>query len=486
MGRQGSLLSRVTARAAGIFRREDRRVIVEVDSDRVKVVETLSSKGGRAISLIAQMPLPSREIAGLSDILKKIFDERRIPARTAVFVVPRHYLTMRLIRVPSTDDREIGGMIEMESLKHVPYQGEGTVVGSKIIEKQSDGYSRVQFVMAQEQVVGRLAAAATPAGITVSRIAVGPEALAAWFLRACPDHLAGQTLVVNVDMQCLEIVIFDDARLVFSRGVSYARRPMTREAMLDQIKLSVAAYPKESAKTVEKVVVTGVAGQAGPLGDQLAPALGVPVEVVEQARGIPLDERCAADLAGASFAGLLGLALARDSSAIDLSPEAARDAYRITLLKKDLVTAVSLVLCACLLAVALVVKITHDKTAVLASLNAELATLEPKVGKAKKMAEAMSALTEAVSERPRSADVLAEICRVTPDGTLLNMLDYESGTALIVRGEAPLLDGVIAFNAALEKSPYFENCKIRRAAKRMVSGNESVDFELGATISKVK
>jgi len=480
-------LSRIAAALRKLFERENRIVAVEADGNIIKVVEALKLDGAQRLVRIEGLPIQPGDAASVSRAMGKLFAGRKPASRVVELNIPRHNLTMRLVKLPSTDDAELRQIISMESLKHIPYSAEDVIFGYRIVEKLADGYSQVQLVIAQAKLIKELINAAELAGLIVSSVRAGSEALLAWYLAAVKGESKENVLVINIDSNYLDMAVIEGGILIFTRGVSYgSREPMTMDGMMEQIKLSINSYHKDSAKSIERALVTGLAEKAVQLKDAIGMMVAMPVAAIDQAEGAVLDDVQKSAIDSASFAGLLGIAWNKEEMKIDLTPENVREASRVALLKKSLLITVCLILAACVLATGIILKKIHDKAAAVEYINSELKRIDPSVRKARGMIDNMNAINAAVSLRPRAIDILGEVGRVTPQGVLITMLSYESQKTVAVRGTAPSLGEVFKYVIGLEKSPQLESVKIKYANKRATANAELVDFEISGNISKVK
>ena len=147
-------------------------IAVELSEDFIKLAEVSSVTGKREITRLAKLPIASEDEFALT------------PRRQVRLNMPRHLVTVRFLKFPSTDDNEIKKMVKIESLKHVPYADEDVVSGYRIIEKLTDGYSNILIAVAQAEAVRKEVDILKKAGMTVESVALGAETLLLWYLDA--------------------------------------------------------------------------------------------------------------------------------------------------------------------------------------------------------------------------------------------------------------------------------------------------------------
>jgi len=474
----------------GLFRKlfepQTRIVAVEIDGDIVKVVEALKdSDGTRKLLRIDETTLSRQDAEPLRDAMKRLFGPGSSESRVIELNIPSHNLTTRYLRLPSTDDKELEEIISIESLKHIPYSAEDIMCGYRVVEKTPDGYSHVQLAIAEAKMIKDLARAAENAGLAVKSVRAGFEALFEWYLRMRPGVQKETALVVIVDPNYIDIIVIEGGKLTFTRGVS-CHISMTVDEMVEQVKMSVDAYRKDSSKSIETVFVAGSVEKASRLADALAAVFAVPISFVDQAQDADLNAEPRITLSNASYAGLLGIALDEDKMKINLMPPDARSFYAAGALKKNLLITACLALAVCLAAAGLTMKKLHNKIRMAAYLDAQLNKVDPNIRKARVLLDNIESLKTALSSRPRAIDVLSESVAAAPKGVFVGMLNYESGKTFTIRGTSPSMNEAFDYAKALDKSPYFDDVRTKYVDKRAAGDEGLVDFEIIGNISRKK
>jgi len=237
-------------------------------------------------------------------------------------------------------------------------------------------------------------------------------------------------------------------------------------------------FQRERATNIEKILISGAQVGVGEIEPVLREEIGLQLEVIEQARGIQISKRMPADLDETSYIELIGLCMKHEEMKINLLPQSMAEDKEFMFLKKSL-TEIGIFCIAILLVLGgSVVKKIIDKAHYLGLLNSKIEAMEPQVTKAKRMREDIKIIKSVVQKKPLAIDVLSEIYGITPAGINFNLMDYESGKSLVVRGHGPSLDSVITYMKTLEDSRLFESVKVKYTAKRATRDSELTDFEM--------
>ena len=432
------------------------------------------------------MPAPGPDAA--AEGIKKIFLSLDFTPKKVLLNIPRHLVTARFLKIPSVDNREIDKIIKIESVKHLPYTDEKIVYGYRVVEKLEDGYSNVLLVIAQASVVNNFLDILNKASVSGVRLfSLSSEALYSWYILSREAGEKGNVMLVNLEPDRIDIDVIEGDNLVFTRGVAYsADDPERREKIIQQIKISISTYQKESSNSVSRIMLTGSKEEIAGCYPAFSESLKLPVDIIDQTKNVPMDENTGTPTGEASFAGLLGLSMGSGGIKINLLPEDAVENARIAGTKNALITAVLLTALLATLVFGVLIKKIHDKYVYLASINAELKKIEPNIAAVKKMMKDVGVTRRIMARKPLAVDVFTEACGITPAGMSLSALDFESGRSLTVRGAAPALGDVLRYVTILENSPYFEGVKVKYANKRMSENKETTDFEINAVPTVLK
>lgn len=449
---------------------------MEISDSHVKVVEAKIAKGKREITRIA-----------LSESINQIIISHDVTNHNIRINIPRHLATVRFLKLPSTDEEEIKNMIKIEAVKQVPYGDEEVISGCRIIEKFNDGYSNVLLAIIQGNVVKRFLDILKGLKIeSVESLSLSSEALFLWYLVAGKHIEEKNVLLVDIDSDHIDIDVLEDNRLVFTRGVSHDKDlASTSETIVDQIRISIAAYQKESDKTIDKIVISGVRDRVNECRDLVIKESKVPVEILDQMTNIPITANVVIEQKAASFVELLGLTLRPQDAKINLMPEELQAERRFKLLQGNAIKMLILTGFIIMVSSGLLIKKIYDKSIYVSNINLELKKISPQITKAKKMLKDINLVEEEIDKKPLAIDIIREVYKITPSNITFTMLNFETQKTLIIRGNASNLANIFKYISALEDSSYFENVKVKYANKRIMANKETADFEIECHISKI-
>lgn len=445
-------------------------------------------KGKKCATAFACMPINPGDPGSISAQIALAFRSLNLIPGKVRLNIPRHMVTARYLKLPSIDDEEIKKIIKIESLKHLPYTDEDVISGYRIIEKLSDGYSKVLLIIAQAGAIKNYIDILNGAGVKeIDFVSLSSEALFLWHKITGEGEDKDNLMLVNLDLSHIDIDIFEEGKLVFTRGIAYGYDSAGKaDNIAGQINVSMKTYQKESSKSVNRVVLTGGNSEIAKYKSIIAGELKVPVEIVSQIKNVPVADNVKEIDDNISFAELLGVSLKPEDAGINLLPADVLERARIVGIKKNLIVTVLLMAIFAAMALGFLIKKVYDKDRCLALLDGEIKKTKPKVTAVKKMLKDVNTIRKVMARKPLAVDVVTEIYSLNPSGVYLSMLDYETDKSLTLRGIAPSLNDVLKYSAILENSAYFEGVKVKYTNKRIIENRESADFEIEALLSVLK
>ncbi|MFC1624074.1 pilus assembly protein PilM [Candidatus Omnitrophota bacterium] len=456
-------------------------VSIEIHDSFLKLSEVVSFKGKRTFRLVKKR-FSSKKDSDISHEIANIFKTLNISQKKVSLNIPRHLVMLRFLHIPSIRDEEIKNMVDIESVRQTPYATEETIVGYRVIEKLKNGYSDVLLSIAEAKTIHRFVNILKNAKLSIEKIALGSESLLAWYLttKGAPKEGSKFTAaLLNVDSEYIGIDIIQKRSLTFARSFSYAATDSsTGGDAVDEIKKSITVYQKENKISVDKIFISGAGSVVKKLLPILQEKLGISLETVAQEENIGIYKTIGTDLEETSFLEVIGLSANNKHIEINLLPESLREENDPRLLKKNLLKTGALLVCVILVFFGLTAKKIFYRSGQLLLLDKEIAAIEPQVKEAKRMRQYIKVIKNKILKKPLAIDILTEVYNITPEGVMFNLLDYASNGSFLLRGSAPSLSEAIVFMDILEKSPYFENVKIKHTAKRTTGDKQVTDFEI--------
>ncbi|MBU4375976.1 MAG: pilus assembly protein PilM [Candidatus Omnitrophica bacterium] len=461
---------------------------IDITDGILKILAISKSKKNGGVSILDCVKLPSEEDKSIAKEVRSLLSKNKILHSHFVAGFPRHLVTMKNVRFPTTQNSEIKNMAELQAIKYLPYSREEMVVSYKLISTTPEGYSDILLVLAQRKLVDKYVNIFRMAGVNVDKIGLSSEGILNWYLGRGAEG-GGSVAIIDADKYHTHIQIAKERALLFSRSISFdagAAEP-DKSALLKEIRMSFETYFKERNEGVSRIIVSGGEDYTKGIFDLLCSNIATPCEIILQedyVKGERFGEQILKRLKEYSYTSLLGLASNPEFAEINLMPEEITSKKKEEAAKRELAKSVILILCILVAFFAILEKKMLEKRFYLQKLDEKLKAIGPEVERLSRFKEGTEIIGNQLMFKGSSIDVMREIYSILPKDISLTLLEFEDRDRILLRGTAKELSSVFNFLPVLEKSPYFENAKINYATKRIFRKAEFADFEIVCQMTK--
>ena len=397
--------------------------------------------------------------------LNSFLKEKGITSDKLIVIIPRHKVSVRYLSLPAVDKKEIKKMVEYELDNLFPYKKEELVVDETIIETSPDGYSQVMLVVAQRQILDGELLLLKEAGIVPDAVELSSVSLFNQLLNVKKD--SGNYLLVNIEDNLSDILLVQEGRLSFSRGVNLKEKEITSE-LIKEIKEVLDAQGTRDVH-IDKIIVSGRETNLTTLASSLEKDLMIACEVNQEI----------------SVTKTALLSLSPSFLKIDILPEERKLEKIRNRRRRLLLYMITLFLLnASLIANSAFLKM-RQKQQYLQFVNAEISRIETEALDLEKKVLMMQAVGGYLNSGRLTLGLLSELYRITPAGIRFASFDISGQSPqgdFVLRGEAQDTDTVLKFTALIKKSALITSADISYIKKRKIqSGQEVVDFEIKST-----
>lgn len=420
----------------------------------------------------------------LAKALRSLVSDYKISTSRVIVSLPRYKVTVKTLKLPSLEPREIEDMVTLQAARQLPFTPDKIISGYKIIRKDISGYSDVMVALAHRNIVDNILSIFKEAGLDIERLTLSSEALGLWYLqRLKEDEKKSCICLADIGSTVLEILIIKEGNLDFTRSISFSLSEKINEKIVDELKRSLFTYNKNYPGTeITKLILTGKRSVINKEALILKKDVALPMVYIDALKSYPRKEETALPnegiLLNESFASVLSLGFNYENLEINLIPQEVRLTRISKLIRESLMMSIVLLLSIFIGMGGIVTKKFIDKKRYLTSINRSLEKTKPKVEELTRLREITQIIKSQIEITGSGIDILRELYSKIPPEISLSILDYEDSRFCLLRGTAQKLSDVFKFISILEESIYFENVKVRYATKRVVRNKELTDFEI--------
>lgn len=474
---------------------------VEVGDEWIKVVENSpASKGDLVTKLcfvnMAQIKKPPQEV------LEDLFRDHKFFKKSAVLYIPRNLVTVRALELPSTNKEEIKDMVNLQVGRQTPYSREEIISSYQVISRKKEGYTKVLLVIVRRKLVDDRIEMMRGLGVYIDKVSVSSECVNEWFKitysldKKNLEELSSGKVVVLIDMDygysdiifvCREIVIFTINILVGAKHLLYERNEW-EDKFIQEVGHSIELYSGEAGDAdIEKVILTGAAGNIEGLDALLKQRLNMPVEKVYFLKNVRIKNEIAAfeaqDYKNISLSAILGAVIGHRNLEIDLTPFELRVA-RLMEYKRRQLTLMGILFIAVGMAVFFLFFIrVYYKSDYLNKLTARIAQIEAPAKEVELMRNQIDVVERKLDIRGSSIDVLYEMTSIVPKEIYLININIDDKKQVVLRGRAAAMVDVFNFVTTLENSPIFHNVKLTYTSIKKEGDAQYAEFKMALDIN---
>ncbi len=368
------------------------------------------------------------------------------PEGAVALALPTSQLLIRVLRLPPTDDANIGDMVRLQLEKVAPCTGEDLSVGFEVLAQEEQGVRVLGAAVPQEQL-DLLAGALQQGGVNLTRI---DAALLGWWRQL--DALAHPAITNGTAVVLLEqggewdFILAQQGEIVQTRG--FGRLPeaadLGRELMLSLLNHEM----EQGAVELDAVLLVTAAEPEAAWLAAVATAL---------ARDITPQWVPRAEL------GAPGLGIARregEAGRLDLVPEVwRRQAHEEARARKLRFAFVAATLLWVLLAATLYLlpRLAEQRNA---TIKARMAAGESNYRSVFEVRQRVRLIRSYMDRSQSPLEILRELCTIMPPGLEFNSITYRRDESLKVAGDADQSARVYLLKDALDTIGYYQSTRL--------------------------
>lgn len=181
--------------------------------------------------------------------LRKALKDAGLKVEEALAVVPKHWVTLRVVTLPATDPDELNEMARFEAERHIPFNVERHIIAHRVLAKGDLEGSRVLIAAIDGPPIEQVTGTCLAAGLRLTGVEVSTVALVNILRHSGQwDWAVSPTVAfVNVGEADTDILILHEGEPIFARSMSMGAqriRESLTEARIVEAPLVTSAVPK--------------------------------------------------------------------------------------------------------------------------------------------------------------------------------------------------------------------------------------------------
>lgn len=387
--------------------------------------------------------------------------------------LPTDQVLLRVAILPTDDEEEIQGMVELQVDKFSPFPIEHMAVAHEMLD-QHENESRVLIAAVRNDLVETLGLAFTRAGLLPHWMDV--DILAWWFLLREHGKIpnTGRHTFFIMDEDSAELVVVQDELPVIFRSLGPHRGlndPEEIEELAEEISFILTSLEAEwGAGGSSRMSVWSNEPASLDFVTTLSEECGMDVEVHDLNELPALSE------------GMARRSLRKGAAKLNLAPTNWLEKERSRHITRVLLMLTALFLGLWLSVIGVGVALFKVQDGAYTKLQAEYAGLSAAAKRVKEIQANVNSLKQYANRSHSSLESLREITIILPPGVELTSYTYKKGKQVVLRGSAESETPIFNFIEAMEKTELFSEVKTEGIASRRVRGQPVTEFKIVATL----
>ncbi|MCP4649656.1 MAG: pilus assembly protein PilM [PVC group bacterium] len=422
--------------------------------------------------------------AAITDTIIDVFKKNKYKPTSVALSLPRNFVTVRNLSLPSKDKKELIKMVELHINRIVPYKKEEMFYSYQICGQDERGYSRILVAIVTKEIMRKQMRIIEKTGFPVDSIMFSSEGLYHLILKTSKMKISKEEvyLILDVDTFFTDLIILKGGRLVFSRSISFKNIQLEektgRNRLMGDIRQALIIFNSEEQSAKPSQVFL-----SGAFAEILAPSIEQELEFPVQSVKIPGMDKCLRakkrtipkDASVSGVAALFFDNIQRQFSFTLPEIQIRKDLRRRM---KELMTIGlgSIYILGVIFFIFLGRQ--QQNRAYLARLNEQASVIEKQLGEVVHQRKKIKTTKELLAERQIPLFVLFQLQKAVSESVVITNLSIDADNNVVLKGTAQQLSDIFGLTTKLEESKQFKEVETRNTRKRKIKGLELVNFEV--------
>lgn len=467
------------------------RTVIEITETHIKLIQAKRS-GGRTLVLDQDAcSIEGKLDEDIQLLLLQMIRPRSVDPDNFIMVLPRRLSSIRRLRIPSSDDKEIRKMLPIQISHMLPHLLEDLVYDYEILERENGGYAKLIIYIVHKDVGDRYARLLERSKVLPSKYVLSSQGVVEWS-RLKKDRVGdAPILFLNLDLAHAEACFIQDGRLLFSRVINGGVSVLHHDGLssfVDQVEQSVRLYRKERfGEDVAGIFVIS-AMEISELTAVLGERFHLPVESFHHQDDINISSNKIKsgmpDCPGVSFAVCLGLASAESKNLMNLIAKHVRNVKDADAKRKYILRFIIAAFSFWFVFLCWIGADYFYNSHALQQVKEQVFRFDTDAMQARDKVGLVVSIDQYLSKRFSFSSFIIKLYQIMPPDVSLRSLSIDRGGAMVIGGYAQSGSSVNLFQSRLVSSPEFSDVTLQFTAKRKLYNKDLVEFKIQFKLKK--
>jgi len=463
-------------------------IILEIGNNTVKILWGRAKLKDFQIANVVIKRIQQDSPESLAEAITSTLDKKTLKKfKPVVLSIPRNQATLRNLKFPSKDKRELDNIVSLHLTQQVPYSREEIIHNYQILEEDSPGYTEILLGIVHRKLLIKSFAALEKLNLSPENVLLSTCGLREFLRKAriLKDNDQELKACVDVASDYSDFVIFRSRNILFSKSIPIGASQLKDEDKLvkfiGEIKQAMVVFQTDKRGSVTECYISGASLAETSLKPGVRMALNLPVStlrpenVVTSLKKVEGYDKISNEV---SITSLLGMALDPLSDKLNFVLPEAKLRKDVKLMTRNFVVLGSVVAYLLVLMLLGFSGKIYTKQGFLSAVKDEARTLEAKNSLPIKALDKIKAVRGFTRQKDSVLYYYYELTKVIPDNITVDRLIYTKAKEFSMVGRGTDMGEIFNFVRVLNDAGIFGKVELRYSRKKISGDAEFNEFEI--------
>lgn len=465
-------------------------LVFEISNNWVKALWGRSVLKDTQIAAFVARPLESDSQEELFKVISSIVDIKTFKKyKPLVLCIPRNLASLRNLKFPSVDDKELDNIVKLHLAQQVPYSREEIIYNYAIIEKAPSGFTKIFLEIVHKELLRKQFFLFERLNLYPENVQLSTFGLMEFLRKAKIVKSDDKELkaCLDIDTNFSDFLIFRGEKVLFSKslatGALKLEQPDRLTRFMGEIKQAIVVFKvEETTEILSRLYVSGstiaqAVGLAENIGRELQLSVEVidPLEVVSSLKNIKGIKNL---LKKVSVSALLGIARNPLSPRLNFVLPEAKLKRDMRKMGKNLIATGSIVVYLVVLMLLGLMGKIYNRQMYLNKLTGETSALKASNAETIVALEKIKRVKDFTREKDSFLYYYYELAKIVPRNITIDRLIFAKKKEFSLLGKGTDMGEIFKFVTVLTDAKIFGKIELRYSRKKTRDKSEYNEFEV--------
>ncbi|MFH1395026.1 MAG: PilN domain-containing protein [Candidatus Omnitrophota bacterium] len=467
-------------------------IIFEIGKKCVKALWGTSLLKDIQISGLEVKALKSNSPEEVTKVVSSIIDEKIYKKfKPFVLSIPRNQATLRNLKFPAKDKKELDDIVNLHLTQEVPYSREEIIHNYEIIEKDAAGFTNIILGIMHRQTLIKQFTVFEKIGLYPDNVLLGTFGVMSFLIRGRFAKNGDTSLkaCVNIGEEFTDFFVFKETTILFTRSIAINGESLKRETNIKKFasELRQALIVSRIGRTekIENLYVTGIRDINPKLAETITGVLNIKVEIIDvfnvigTLKGVKNIETI---LKNVSISAMLGISSDPLTSKFNfVLPEAKmrRDVREMT---KNLFVMGGIIIYLLVVFLLFFMSKLYTQESYLNKITSEIKKLQQTNKSSMRALEKIKTLQIFMRYKDSFLYYYYELAKIVPENITIDRFTYNKKKEISLVGKGTDMGEVFKFVRNLNSSGIFGEAELRYSRKASKESGDYNEFNITCNI----